>query len=375
MTVHWIAAETLFDGEDCHADVALCIDDGRIAAMVPRGDAPGGTPRWPGLLAPGLVDCQVNGGGGVLLNDTPDAVALVCTAHARMGTTAIMATLISDRRDRLYWAAHAIRSAYDRATRGLLGLHLEGPWLGSARRGVHGAAHLRGLDEADLALLKEMGPMPLLVTLAPENGSPADIAALVGLGVRVSIGHTAASGDAVSAALAAGATGFTHLFNAMPPLSAREPGPIGVALTDDTAWCGLILDGHHVAPTSARLALRAKPAGKLMLVSDAMPSVGTDLTGFDLDGQVVSRRGTRLETVDGGLAGAHMCLADGVRNAVAQLGVPRIEALRMASLYPARFLGVDDRIGRLAVGYRADMLLMDDGLAVQRVWIGGAEVL
>lgn len=375
MSKRWIGIEQLFDGANFHNEAAICLEGESIAAIVPLRDAPVATPRLQGLLAPGLVDCQVNGGGGALLNETPEALDVVCRTHARLGTTALMATLISDSSPRLYAAAHSIRRFYGTALPGLLGLHLEGPWLSTGKRGVHGAEHLRMFDEPDFALLELMAPMPVMVTVAPECVPPDDIARLAALGVRVSIGHTAADANVVSAALMAGATGFTHLFNAMPPLTARDPGPIGVALTEDTAWCGIILDGHHVSSTSALLALRSKPKGKLMLVSDAMPTVGSDLTAFDLDGQLIQRHGDRLETADGGFAGAHISLIDGVRYAVAQLGVPLGEALRMASLYPARFLGLGSQIGMLAAGYRADMLLLDPELNVQRVWIGGDEVL
>jgi N-acetylglucosamine-6-phosphate deacetylase len=257
---------------------------------------------------------------------------------------------------------------------GLLGLHLEGPWLSEPRRGVHPQRYLRSLDAADLDMLARKHPFPVLVTLSPEQASPDDVHRLTSAGVTVSIGHTAAPHKQVEALIAAGATGFTHLFNAMPPMEGRNPGAVGVALAERKTWAGLILDGIHVHPVSAKAAFAAKSADKLALVSDAMATVGATDTSMTLFGERIALAGGALRTEAGTLAGAHLDLATAARNALAMLSVTTEEALRMTSLTPAAFLGVDHLHGRIAPGARADLVLFSDVLNVRNVWIAGAEV-
>jgi N-acetylglucosamine-6-phosphate deacetylase len=254
---------------------------------------------------------------------------------------------------------------------GLLGVHLEGPWLNPARRGVHDAGFFRDLSDDDVALLSAPGLGRVLVTLAPERVSPPTIARLVEAGVIVSAGHTEADVATLRAARAAGLSGFTHLFNAMPPLFGRAPGPVGAALTDADAWCGLIVDFHHVDPSSLQAAIAARGFGRTMLVSDAMPTVGTDLTRFDLLGRNIERQGDRLTAEDGTLAGSHLDMAAAVRNAASKLGLPLEAALHMASRAPAEFLGFGEALGRIAPGYRANLALLDADLRVADTWIDG----
>lgn len=369
-----LAPTRLFDGEKIVEGATVRIDAGKIVeitAGVSRDAV-----KLDGLLAPGFIDAQVNGGGGVLFNDSQsvETLATIAEAHRKFGVTGFTATLISDERGKAERAIDAVAGAIEAGVDGLLGLHLEGPWLSEPRRGVHPTKFLRQLDEADVELLTRKRDFPLQVTVAPEQiGAPA-LKALVEGGVVVSLGHTAAAADDVEAALAAGATGFTHLFNAMPPLEGRKPGPLGVALASREAWAGLILDGIHVHPTSARAAFAAKTARKLMLVSDAMATIGSASASMSLFGETITVRDGALRTADGTLAGAHLDLSAAVRNAVSMLGATPEEALRMASLTPAEFLRVDHERGRIAKGHRADLVLLDVGLNVQATWIGGAEV-
>jgi N-acetylglucosamine-6-phosphate deacetylase len=369
MTV--LAPKWLFDGKAIRTDAAVAIEAGRIAAVLES--APANATHLDGLLAPGFIDIQVNGGGGVLFNDAPTVETLrtIAAAHRMFGVTGLMATLISDSRDKTRAAIDAVAAAIADGVGGLIGLHLEGPWLFEPRRGVHPAANLRPLDDADLALLTAPYRFPLMVTLAPECVAPDDIAKLAAAGVRVSLGHTAADFETTKRALDAGASCFTHLFNAMPSLESRNPGPLGAALSRPDAWAGLILDGIHVHPASARAAFLAKTANRMILVSDAMATVGAASPNMALFGEKVSLSEGALRTPSGTLAGAHLELASAVRNATTMLGASEVDALRMATLTPAEFLGINRDRGRLAIGARADFVLLDSSLNVQGVWTNG----
>ncbi len=369
--MHMLAAARVFTGSEVLEGATVHVSIGRITDITP-GILPGAE-VLDGMLAPGLVDVQVNGGGGVLFNDAPTVATLrtMTSAHSRLGVTGLMATLISDERGKIAAAIAAVADGLRAGIPGLIGLHLEGPWLSEPRRGVHPQRFLRGLDAEDLALLTQARAFPLMVTIAPEQASPDDVKALVAAGVVVSIGHTAADHAEIELLLAAGATGFTHLFNAMPPLEGRRPGPVGVALASPNAWAGLILDGIHVHPISARAAFAAKSERRLMLVSDAMSTVGSGSSSISLFGEQIEVRDGALRTPSGTLAGAHLELSQAARNAVSMLGASPEEALRMASLTPSEFLRVGDQRGRISVGARADLILVSPELETRRVWIGG----
>jgi len=364
----------LFDGDAIHDDRVLVVDDGRIADLATALPADAAiVDLQGGLLAPGFIDVQVNGGGGVLFNDNPSPAAIrrMQTAHRRFGATGMLPTLISDSFTVMQAAAEAVRAIRTEPGSGILGIHFEGPYLAEARKGAHGADKIRPMDDAALALFTADGLGQVVVTLAPEVVGSDAIARLTAAGVRVSAGHSAATYDDIRQALAAGLTGFTHLFNAMTPLESRAPGVVGAALEDPNSWCGIIVDGHHVHPASARVALAAKLAGRMMLVTDAMSAAGTDATSFQLAGETVTVSDGRCTTADGVLAGSNLDMATAVRNTVEMLGLPLREALRMASLYPAGFLGLDQTRGRLAPGYVADLVLLDDTIHVQQTWIAG----
>ncbi len=357
-------------------DHAVLICSGSIHSVVPAADVPfdavvedlGG-----GILVPGFIDVQVNGGGGVLFNDSPTVggIAAIGRAHRRFGTTGFLPTLISDSFEVMDRAMRAVEAAIEAGVPGVLGIHLEGPFLYPARCGVHDPGKFRVLDEDGFSLLTSLCRGVTLVTLAPEAAPPGMIHRLVEAGVVVSLGHTDASYEQARAALAEGATGFTHLFNAMSPLGSRAPGVVGAALESD-AYCGIIADGHHVDPVVLRLALRMRDAGRFMLVSDAMPSVGAVAKDFVLQGKTISVRDGICRDESGTLAGSDLDMASAVMNGVGLLGLSLPQAVAMASASSAAFLGLGDHRGRLVAGQAADLVLLDDGYQVRNTWINGA---
>ena len=368
-----LGADGFLDG------VSVLLQDGRIAALLDDGDArvAAATTQLDlggGTLLPGFIDVQVNGGGGVLFNNSTDVEALrrIGQAHRRYGTTGYLPTLISDDVEVMRAAIAATRQAIAEGVPGVLGIHLEGPYLAPARKGTHNVDKFRVPDAAELALATSLDNGVTLITLAPERLPVDSIRALAAAGARVFAGHTAGSYDEIRAGLEAGVCGFTHLYNAMSPLQGRDPGVVGAALEDRHAWCGLIVDGVHVHPASLRVALAAKPRGTLFLVTDAMPMVGADSPSFDLYGETITEVDGVVRNAAGALAGSALDMASAVRNSVQWLGVSLDEAARMASLYPAQCLGLDDRYGRIAPGYQADLVLLDDALQVRQTWIAGA---
>jgi N-acetylglucosamine-6-phosphate deacetylase len=355
----------------------VLIEHGRILAVAPADDARcRAAERYDlggGLLLPGFIDLQVNGGGGVLFNDAPsvESIRAIGAAHRRFGTTAFLPTLISADLEIVARAIAAVRGAIAAGVPGVLGIHIEGPFLNAARKGVHDPAKLRELGPSALGLLTSLRGGRTLVTLAPEMTTPQMIEKLVAAGVVVSAGHTNATYAEISTALRHGLSGFTHLFNAMSQLTAREPGAVGAALDDPSSWCGIIVDGEHTDPVALRIALRCKTHDRFMLVTDAMPSVGTDNDSFELQGRRITVRGTVCLDEDGRLAGTNIDMATCVRNAISMLGLSLPEAVRMASRGPAEFLGLAHDTGRIAPGLRADLALADDALNVLETWIAG----
>ncbi|ASJ97563.1 MULTISPECIES: N-acetylglucosamine-6-phosphate deacetylase [Shewanella] len=366
-----LIAERVFDGEHYHHNQAITLEAGHITAFE---KAPGIEPIYlAGTLVPGFIDVQVNGGGGALFNAAPSVECLktIGQAHARFGTTGFLPTLITDDLGVMQAAADTVAEALAANTPGVLGIHFEGPHLSVPKKGVHPANFIRHISEAELAIFAREDLGTKVVTLAPENVAPEVIRTLVDSGVRVCLGHSNADYDTVIKALEAGASGFTHLFNAMSPMDSRAPGMVGAALESQSAWCGLIVDGHHVHPASAKVAIAAKPKGKVMLVTDAMPPVGMDdNASFELFGTQVIRKGDRLNAVTGELAGCVLDMVGAVNNSVAMLGVPREEALRMAAKYPAEFIGHRQR-GVFRVGAKADMVLLDQDNRVAQTYIDG----
>jgi len=356
--------------------VCVLIDGGRIRAISsePTPEAVqvdlGGK-----MLLPGFIDTQVNGGGGVLFNDSPtvDAIAAIGTAHRRFGTTGFLPTLISDDLDVVERAIAAVDGAIEAGVPGVLGIHVEGPFLSEKRHGIHDVARLRNFSERAFGLLTGLKHGRVLTTVAPEVVEAKDIKRLTAAGVIVAAGHTDADYDTVHEAIGQGLSGFTHIFNAMSPLLNRAPGVVGAALEDDRTIAGIIVDGHHLHPATVRIALKAKGPERLMLVTDAMPSVGADEPNFMLQGRYIHEEDGLLRDDQGVLAGSSLDMASAVRNLMAQTGAPLRNAVAMASAVPARFLGLSDETGTIAAGLRADLVLVDDDLNVLRSWIGGEE--
>ncbi|WBU59311.1 N-acetylglucosamine-6-phosphate deacetylase [Paracoccus albus] len=372
MTQTAFHASRIFDGHQWHEDAALIVADGRVSEIVAASGAPAGE-KVDGWLVPGFVDLQVNGGGGVLFNNdpTPEGIATICKAHLSLGTTSIMATLITDNREVTDAAIDAaIRSA---GVPSLLGLHLEGPHLALSRKGTHDPALIRPMSDEDLAIIvKAARALPhMICTVATESVTPAQIGELARAGVTVSLGHTDCSLADAQAAFDAGARMATHLYNAMSQLGHRQPGLVGAALDDGRVWPGLIADGFHVDDAALRVALRGKAGpARMFLVSDAMSTIGTDLPGFTLNGRQIYRKDGRLTLADGTLAGADIAQIDAVRYVHKKLDLPLDEALRLAALYPAQAMGACD-LGHLSPGARADFLSLTPEITVGRVWLAG----
>jgi N-acetylglucosamine-6-phosphate deacetylase len=369
-----IHGRVLIDGTFVEG-VAVLIDGRRIESIVGSSEVPADAQHIDlggGYLVPGFIDVQVNGGGDRLFNDDPtaDTIARIGAAHRQFGTAGFLPTLISDDAAKIEAAMEAARSAIDAGVPGVLGVHIEGPFLNRSRKGIHDASKLRPISDAEIELLTKPIGGRVVVTLAPEMVPMEAIERLTAAGVIVSAGHTDASADVTQNALGSGLRGFTHLFNAMSQLNSREPGVVGAALLDEHSWCGVIVDGHHVDPRTLQLAIRAAPLRRFMLVTDAMPSVGGDKT-FVLNGQPIKVSAGKCTSEDGTLAGSDLDMAAAVRNAIEMLGVNLTEAVQMASGNPAAFLGVDHELGTIAAGYLANLVLLNDRLEVDQCWIDG----
>ena len=327
------------------------------------------------VLLPGFLDLQVNGGGGVLFNDSPDpeTIAKIGAAHRRFGTVGFLPTLVTDSREAMGRAIEAVRLAIQRGVPGVLGIHLEGPFLNADRAGVHDPVLFRRLDETGFRLVTSLDRGVTLLTLAPELTEPEMIRRLADNGIIVCGGHSAADYDEAQRAIAAGLSGFTHLFNAMTPMHSRAPGMVGAAVESEDAWFGIIADGHHVHPAAFRVAVRAKRRGGAILVTDAMPPVGSTQLQFLLCGRTIRVEGSRCVSAEGGLAGSNLDMISAVGNASRFAGIGWFEAARMASLYPAKALGLKDRLGRIRPGYQASFIAVDGERGVTRVWIDGIE--
>ena len=371
-----ISAERIFDGCGWHNDSVILIDGGLVQRIAPRDQSAGDWPTEimpPGtVLAPGFIDLQVNGGGGILLNDAPtrEAMCAIARAHRRYGTTSCLPTLISDTRAKAVAAIAAAKSL--EGTDGILGLHLEGPFISRARPGIHRPDRILSATTDDLDWLGELSAVgSSMVTLAPECVPAGFVKTLAESGIRVSVGHSEADADTLTRAIDDGLSGVTHLFNAMPAMSARQPGIVGVALTDQRLTAGIILDGIHVDPLVVRAAFAAKNQSNIALVSDAMPTIGTQQDHFKLMGRQIQLLNGRLVSENGTLAGAHLELASAVKNAVTLVGISLDDALRAASLVPARFLGIERHRGTLSAGARADIVALTANLDVLTTWIAG----
>ena len=391
-----VTGARIFDGQEWHDDSALLIELGYVSAIVRSSDLLDRSSDVSGrssavisrseivhidggVLVPGFIDLQVNGGGGVLFNNAPtlESIQTICSAHTQFGTTALLPTLITDTVEVNVAAIAAGKAALDQRVPGFIGLHLEGPHLALARKGTHDPALIRPMDDADLArLIAARAQLPnLICTVAAETVTPQQISALTSAGIIVSIGHSDASFETTKAAFDAGATMATHLFNAMSQLGNREPGVVGAVLSHDGVYAGLIADGIHVHPAAIELALRAKSQSEhIFLVTDAMSQTGTDIKTLELNGRTITRSEGALRLADGTLAGADLDMIDAVNFMQDRIGVSFEEAVRMASLYPAQAIGIESEFGHLQPGARASFVHLSDDRSVRATWISGQQV-
>lgn len=324
-------------------------------------------------LLPGYVDTQVNGGGGVLFNQAPsvDTLHTIAAAHLKFGSTSMLPTIITDNAKTMAQAADAVAEVIAQQHPTIEGIHFEGPFLSTAKKGVHEADFIRTPSDKEIATLCRQDIGKVLLTVAPETVSTEFIKEMTQEGVIVALGHTNASFEQVNHALAEGATGFTHLYNAMSAFTSREPGAVGAALMDQAAFSGLIVDHHHVHPQSALFAIKTKGPQRIMLVTDAMAHVGSDITRLPFFNSEIIRQGDKLTTPDGTLAGSCLDMHGALVNTCRDLKVSLAHASEMASKTPAHFIGLAEKIGVIASGHRANFVELDDSLALRNVWVNG----
>ncbi|PZF75698.1 N-acetylglucosamine-6-phosphate deacetylase [Aestuariivirga litoralis] len=366
----------IFTGETFLDDHAVVVEGKHVARVVPEAEIGAAERRalGGGLLAPGFIDVQVNGGGGALLNDNPsvETVRTIATAHRRFGTVGMLPTVITDAPQVIARAVVSVARAMAEGVPGVLGIHIEGPFLDVARKGAHAARFIREMEEADADAIAGFAMYcPVMLTLAPNRVRPELVQRLTQAGVLVSLGHSDATYAEARAALDAGARSITHLFNAMSQMTGREPGLAGAALEDAEAYAGIIADGHHVHDAALKAAFAARPAARMMLITDAMPTAAGGPDQFELQGRTVTRHNGRLSLADGTLAGSDLTMEAAVRYCVGHLGMELATVLRMASLNPASFLRCESELGRIAPGHLASMVLLGDDLAVKQTWING----
>jgi len=366
----------LFDGASIRNEMAVVVDGARIVEIVAVEKLAKGIERRvlkAGFLVPGFIDVQVNGGGGALLNDNPTVTTVrrIAESHRKFGTTGMLPTVITDAPEILSKEIAAVKTERAENIPGVLGIHIEGPFLDQERKGAHEAQFIRVMTEADVAQIANADCGSIMLTLAPNRVAPALIKSLAGKGVLVSLGHSGANFAEVTTALASGARAFTHIYNAMSQLNGREPGMVGAALSDQNSFCGLIADGYHVHDAALKVAFAAKPHNRIMLVTDAMPTAAGGPDSFELQGRKIHLKNGKLQLDDNTLAGSNLTMDEALRYSVKKLNVGLEDALRMASLNPAAFLRRDHELGRIKSGYLASLVHLSDDLHVLETWIDG----
>ena len=373
-----ITGSKLFNGIDFIEHKALLIDDQYIAGIVNEDAIPTDfqvKKLEGGILSPGFIDLQVNGGGGKLFNNSPDKESLntIISAHQYFGTTSIMPTVISDSLNILQKCTDTISNEINN-NHSLLGIHIEGPFFNVKYRGVHQKQYINTINASYLNLFETLDKFPVMLTLAPECISIKQLKHLKSLGFKILAGHTDANYDQLEEAVKYGLDGFTHLFNAMGQISAREPGVVGSAFDFDETSASIIVDLHHVHPSLINLSFKQKPKGKLFFVSDSMATINHGEPSFELYDEVVSESNGRIINSEGKLAGSSITQIDAIKNAYQKCSIPLESAISMATLYPAEYLGVSDYIGQLKKGYRADLAHFDSNFHVQNVWLAGKQI-
>ena len=373
-----ITGSKLFNGKDFIEHKALLIDDQHIAGIVNEEAIPTDFKVQKldgGVLSPGFIDLQVNGGGGKLFNNSPEKESLntIISAHQYFGTTSIMPTVISDSLNILQKCTDTISNEINK-NHSLLGIHIEGPFFNVKYRGVHQKQYINTINASYLNLFETLDKFPVMLTLAPECISIKQLKHLKSLGFKILAGHTDANYDQLEEAVKYGLDGFTHLFNAMGQISAREPGVVGSAFDFDETSASIIVDLHHVHPSLINLSFKQKPKGKLFFVSDSMATINHGEPSFELYDEVVSESNGRIINSEGKLAGSSITQIDAIKNAYQKCSIPLESAISMATLYPAEYIGVSDYIGQLKKGYRADLAHFDSNFHVQNVWLAGKQI-
>ncbi|MGY3572188.1 N-acetylglucosamine-6-phosphate deacetylase [Vibrio paucivorans] len=374
MTLHAISAHRIFDGEVFHYQSALVWQGDtligiektdQLSADVTVTDYPDST------IVPGFIDLQVNGGGDIMFNSQTDveAIDVICQAHRQHGTAYLLPTLISDTPAKITAALNATDAALNDRIAGVLGVHLEGPWLNPDKKGAHNADLFYDPSIDELEQFPWLSHGATLITLAPEKVNQGSIEWLANKGIILSCGHSNATSKQLPDETLQHIGGFTHLFNAMSPLESREPGVVGTALMTDHAWCSIITDDIHVAKQNVLLAKRSKPKDKLLIVTDAMATVGSKTNQFELNGETIRVVDNKLVNANGSLAGAHIGMDQSVAQAI-EWGIDEAEAYRMASTYPAQALK-QDNLGYLRTGFRAAATILSHDHQSQAVLVDG----
>jgi N-acetylglucosamine-6-phosphate deacetylase len=370
-----LAGATVFDGDTFIQNGVVVIDGDRISSVESNDKARHGNKSQNlkgGYLVPGFIDIQVNGGGGALLNEHPTlaTVMKIAESHRKFGTVGMLPTVITDAPDIISAAREAVSQAINESVPGVLGIHIEGPFLDKVRKGAHDPRFIRGMTARDIKELISTDIATTMLTVAPNRVSTKDIKALTSRGIRISLGHSDATCEEAHLALNAGATAFTHLFNAMSQLTGREAGMVGAAMSSDS-FVGLIADGYHVHPASLIAAINAKGINRCMLITDAMATSAGGPATFELQGRKVTRNRGKLTLADGTLAGSNLTMDEAIRYCVNTLRIELGDTLRMASLTPATFLGLEKQLGRIRSGYLASLVHLDKDLKVKQTWING----
>lgn len=366
----------IFTGDRFLHDHAVVMKGDRIERVIPACEITSDQESIDlggGILAPGFIDLQVNGGGGAFFTNetTVDSLARMLDGHRPTGTTSMMPTMISDTRETHQAGVQAVADAVEQGMKGILGVHIEGPFFSVEKRGAHNEKYIREMENDDISWISGIKGFKVMVTLAPEKAKAGQIKSLADAGVVVCAGHTNGEYDDIVTGIEEGLQGFTHLYNAMSPQTGREPGVVGAALSSKTTWCGLIADNHHVHKGSILVALAAKPQGKLYLVSDAMSTVGSDEKSFTIYGEEIFEKDGALVNAEGRLAGSAIGMIDAVRIMHKDVGISLEEALRMAALYPAEFMQLESELGRVKAGHRADLVHFNEEFVVQHTWVAG----
>ena len=368
----------IFCGERFYDDHALLVEGKSIVDIVDKNNTPDNFNKIEldqGILAPGFIDLQVNGGGGVLFNNSPNKESLntIIKAHQFFGTTSVMPTVISDSLEVLEQCIKTVTEEIKNNS-SLLGIHIEGPFFNTKYRGVHQKKYISSINSDYLNLFESLKGFPVMLTLAPECISSQQLKHLTSLGIKTLAGHSDATYDELDDAIKNGLDGFTHLFNAMGQISAREPGVVGSALHFENTFASIIVDLHHVHPSLIQLAYQLKPTGKLFFISDSMATINHGKPSFELYDEVVNESDGRLVNSEGKLAGSSITQIDAVKNAYQKCNITLNQALAMASRYPAEYLGIENHLGSLKPGYRADLVHFDSNFKVHNAWVSGKQI-